>query len=186
MTNTPTLEEFKAEHPNLRYNRLCLKAVLEGSVGDTCPKCEVSGVIWYPITGRKGFICSNCDVQIFPLANTIFRKSQTPLTDWFYIVYLFSISKNGVSAKEVERAIGVSYKTAWRMCNQIRQVMNEPNSSTTIKGSSLFWSNLMRSIDGTYHMVSQKYLQQYIGEFIFRHNHKDTSVFSVLLKRVGV
>ncbi|GAI69364.1 unnamed protein product, partial [marine sediment metagenome] len=50
-----------------------------------------------------------------PLADTIFHKSSTSLKDWFYSLYLFSVSKNGVSAKELERQLGVTYKCAWRI-----------------------------------------------------------------------
>jgi transposase len=64
-----------------------------------------------------------CGNQISPLANTIFHKSETPLKKWFYAMYMFSASRNGVSGKELERTLGVTYKTAWRMCMQIRLMM---------------------------------------------------------------
>lgn len=65
--------------------------------------------------------------HISPLVGTIFENSSTPLTLWFHAVYLFSISKNGVSAKELERQLGVTYKTAWRMAKQIRSLMSQNN-----------------------------------------------------------
>lgn len=117
-----TLKDFKAEYPD---DTACLKSVLENRYGDTCPRCGVIGVKWHPITGRKGFVCSECDRHIYPLADTIFRKSETSLWNWFYAIYQFSVSKNGVSAKEIERTLGVSYKCAWRMCKQIRLLMQQ-------------------------------------------------------------
>lgn len=62
---------------------------------------------------------------MYPLAGTIFNKSTTPLKKWFYAIYLFSVSKNGVAAKELERHVGVSYKTAHRMEKQIRLLMQD-------------------------------------------------------------
>ncbi len=117
-----TFKDFKAEYPD---DKACLIAVLENRYGNTCPRCGVIGVKFHPITGRKGFVCSECDRHIYPLADTIFRKSETSLWNWFYAIYLFSVSKNGVSAKELERHLGVTYKTAWRMCKQIRLLMEQ-------------------------------------------------------------
>lgn len=115
-----TFKQFKAEYPD---DQACLVAVLENRYGNTCPRCGVMGVKGHPITGRKGFVCSECDRHVYPLANTIFHKSETSLWSWFYAMYLFSVAKNGVSAKEIERHLGVTYKTAWRMCKQIRLLM---------------------------------------------------------------
>jgi|ADGO01.1.fsa_nt_gi hypothetical protein len=115
-----TLKDFKTEYPD---DAACLKAVLENRYGNTCPRCGVIGVKWHPITGRKGFVCSECDRHVYPLADTIFRKSETSLWNWFYAIFQFSTHKNGYSAKTLERELGVTYKTAWRMCKQIRLLM---------------------------------------------------------------
>ena len=115
-----TIKQFKEEYPD---DKACLLAVLENRHGDTCPRCGVIGVKWYPITGRLGFVCSECDSHVYPLSGTIFANSTTSLWSWFYVIYLFSVARNGVSAKEVERQLGVTYKTAWRMCRQIRLLM---------------------------------------------------------------
>ncbi len=117
-----TFKQFKTEYPN---DQACLVSVLEYHHGDTCPRCEVVGVKWHPITGRRGFVCSECDSHVYPLANTSFRKSEASLWNWFYAIYLFSVSKNGVSAKELERHLGVTYKAAWRMAKQIRKLMED-------------------------------------------------------------
>jgi transposase-like protein len=117
-----TLKDFKTEYPD---DEACLKAVLENRYGTTCPKCGVVDTKFYPITGRKAFACLHCRKHIYPLADTIFRKSETSLWNWFYAIFQFSVAKNGVSAKELERTLGVTYKTAWRMCKQIRKLMEQ-------------------------------------------------------------
>jgi transposase-like protein len=111
-----TYKNFKADYPD---DAACLKAVLENRYGDTCPKCNNAGTKFYPIRGRKGFVCLHCHRHVYPLAGTIFHRSKVSLWDWFYAIYQISVSKNGVSAKELERTLGISYKTAWRMVNLI-------------------------------------------------------------------
>lgn len=73
----------------------------------------------------KGRLCygNSKGRQIYPLVGTPFENSSTPLKLWFYAVFLFSQSKHGVSAKELERQLGVTYKCAWRMANKIRSQM---------------------------------------------------------------
>ena len=67
------------------------------------------------IKTRKCCCCQFCGFQLHPVANTIFHKSDTPLKNWFFALYLFSTSKNGVSAMELQRQLGVTYKCAWRI-----------------------------------------------------------------------
>lgn len=80
---------------------------------------------YYKVKGRKCYECQWCSEQIYPTAGTIFHKSKTPLVDWFYVMYLMTATRSGVSAKEVQRQLGVTYKCAWRMCHQIRKAMSE-------------------------------------------------------------
>ncbi|HEX7963583.1 MAG TPA: IS1595 family transposase [Candidatus Saccharimonadales bacterium] len=123
-----TFAQFRKEYPD---DAACLRSVLENRYGNTCPRCGVIGVKWHPITGRKGFVCSECDRHVYPLADTIFRKSETSLWNWFYAIYQFSVAKNGVSAKELERTLGCTYKTAWRMAKQIRLLMAQESGLLT-------------------------------------------------------
>ena len=74
---------------------------------------------------RLQFQCSKCRHQIAPMVNTIFEKSCTPLTMWFHAIFIFSNAKSGVSAKELERQLGVTYKTAWRMLKLIRESLQQ-------------------------------------------------------------
>lgn len=158
-----TFAQFRAEYPD---DQACLLAVLENRYGNTCPRCGVTGVKWHPITGRKGFVCSECDRHVYPLAETIFRKSETSLWNWFYAIFQFSVAKNGVSAKELERTLGCTYKTAWRMCKQIRLLMEQDGDMLGGNGTPV-------EIDETY-APSRKHPRKY------GHSMKQ-SIFSVQL-----
>jgi len=60
------------------------------------------------------------------MANTIFEGSTTPLKYWFHAIYIMSSTRCGISAKQLQREIGVTYKTAWRMFNKIRDMLYQP------------------------------------------------------------
>lgn len=274
--------KFTVKHFNQRFpdDDTCLDFMFKSTYSNlpACLKCGVVEPSYYRVRGRKCYECKDCGNQIHPLGNTIFHKSSTPLRDWFYVIYLFSVSKNGVSAKEVERHLGCTYKTAWRIAKQIRTLMlqggnplsgivetdetyigGRKKNGKSIQGKEVvfglierdgnvkaehvksagarvllprihngveygatiysdqaqvyktlhrvgyfhdsvnhsigeygrglvhtntiegFWSQLKRSIDGTYHCVSAKYLQLYLNEFVYRYNHRKSPVFSVLI-----
>lgn len=240
---------------------------------------------YYRVSKRKCYAHSETGEQIHPLAETIFHKSSTKLTNWFYAIFLFSQSKNGVSAMELQRHLGVTYKTAWRMARQIRELMSQgpfmfggtveadetyygANTKMHIKGRGSenktpifgiveragsvmakavsnvkastvmplirenveigaklmtdeygiynragkefehqtvnhgrkeyvrgevhtntiegFWSQLKRSIDGTFHFVSPRHLQAYVDEFAWRYNHRSSEQhpFDLLLGKI--
>jgi len=65
--------------------------------------------------------------MISPMAGTIFEKSSTPLKTWFYAMYLMGSTRCGISAKQIQRETGVTYKTAWRMFRQVRSLLSEPD-----------------------------------------------------------
>lgn len=88
--------------------------------------CSCGGT-YSKIKDRKQYQCSKCRFQIAPTAGTIFHKSATPLTTWFYALFVFSNAKSGISAKELERQIGVTYKCAYRMLKQIREALTQDN-----------------------------------------------------------
>ncbi len=87
-----------------------------------CPKCERERSFKRYKTSqrRQSWTCTGCGHHIHPTAGTIFAKSSRPLTDWFYVCFLVSSSRCGIAAKQVERELGVNYKTAWRMLNKVR------------------------------------------------------------------
>lgn len=269
---------LKTEFPN---DDACLEYIFQQRYGhlEYCPICGTKGK-FYRIKTRKYYKCAHCAFELYPLSGTIFHKSETPLTKWFFAIFLFSNSKNGVSAKELERHLGVTYKTAWRIAKQIRRMMDEHNVDLTgivemdetyvggyhhwweekpktaiigaverngqvetkvtkkpsrkvaeefieatvspdatihtdespiykhvskrraheainhrqheygrgdITTNSIegFWSQMKRSLDGTYHAVSPKYLQLYANEFEHRYNHRHDAVLPLLMEAVS-
>lgn len=94
--------------------------------GITCELCE-KVTPHYKIRGRKAFACQFCGNHVHILAGTIFEKSKTPLSYWFHAMFLMINTRAGISAKQLERELGVTYKTAWRMNHQIRKLMAETN-----------------------------------------------------------
>ncbi|MDP2675396.1 MAG: IS1595 family transposase [Dehalococcoidia bacterium] len=77
------------------------------------------------LSNRKAYSCDYCGTHVYPLAGTIFEKSSTSLKSWFYAMFLISSTRCGISAKQLERELGVTYKPAWRMFNQIRKLMGD-------------------------------------------------------------
>lgn len=104
----------------------CLEAIKQVRFPNpfTCPKCNTVQK-FYPVTNRTAYACNSCGHHIYPLAGTIFEKSTTPLDLWFFAMYLMVQTRSGTSAKQLERMLGVTYKTAWRMFKQIRMLMAE-------------------------------------------------------------
>src|SRR5438093_3426632 len=87
-----------------------------------CPKCERTRR-FHRVKSRPSYSCDSCGWHLHPLKGTIFEKSSTPLTHWFYAAYLMASTRCGISAKQLERELGVTYKTAWRIFNKIRSLM---------------------------------------------------------------
>ncbi len=121
-----TIKDFRQRYPD---DNACLDELMKRKFGNNpvCPNplSEHENTTFYRVKGRKVYECQWCGQQISPTAGTIFHKSATPLADWFYVMYLMTATRSGVSAKEVQRQLGVTYKCAWRMCNQVRKAMSE-------------------------------------------------------------
>lgn len=77
------------------------------------------------VQSRPSYSCDWCGHHVHPTAGTIFEKSVTPLRSWFHAVYLMASTRCGISAKQLERELGVTYKTAWRIFNKIRSLLSE-------------------------------------------------------------
>ena len=87
-----------------------------------CPKCHKTGR-FTRIAKHPGYACPWCGHHIHPMVGTPFAKTHVALTKWFYAIYLFTTTRHGVPAKELERQLGVSYPTAFRMAHEIRKYM---------------------------------------------------------------
>ena len=116
-----TIKHFERQFPN---EDSCLEFIKQARWpnGVHCTKCDkVTG--HYRIKGRKVYSCEFCGFHVSPTANTIFHKSSTSLKTWFHAMFLMVSTRTGISAKQLERETGVTYKTAWRMFTQIRKLM---------------------------------------------------------------
>ena len=94
-----------------------------------CPRCNVERTFRHYANGdrRQSWTCTHCGLHVHPTAGTIFHKSSTSLHLWYYALFLITSTRGGISAKQLERELGVTYKTAWRMFNVIRNsLMSEP------------------------------------------------------------
>lgn len=105
-------------------NEACLAYLKERFFADgtECPKCGKESK-FHRIKGRSAYSCQYCGNHVYPTAGTIFHKSTVSLQLWFYAVYIMSSTRCGISAKQLEREIGVTYKTAHRMFKQIRTLL---------------------------------------------------------------
>lgn len=285
MSQKFTINDFNEKYPN---DDACLEHFFKERYGSLkrCPNCKKPPK-FYRLTDRKCWECQFCAYQIHPLAGTIFHKSDTSLKSWFFAIFLFANSKNGVSSMELKRQLRVTYKTAWRMAKQIRKLFSKsdkklsktveadetyiggkrrgkrgrgaegktavfglaqreetvraevvPNTQAVTllpilrknvrKGSQImsdeyppynrvrsmgyyhrrinhavkqyvrglthvntiegFWSQLKRSINGTYHAISPKYLQNYVDEFSWRYNARscESPAFSLMVQQAAL
>ena len=278
-----TIQDFNKEFPD---NDSCLQYLFNQRFsGAVCPSCGKAGN-YHRQVNTSHFVCSCGKHQLSPKKDTIFENSSTDLYKWFFAIFLFSNSKNGVSAKELQRQLGVTYKCAWRIAKQIRSLFSEDKepfdgtvevdetyiggkakgkrgrgsdkktpvvglveregsvravvtenvkSSTVMplikdnvkKGSVVmtdefvvykavpkagynhhtvnhkskeyvngvkhtntiegFWSQLKRSVNGTYHAVSPKYLQTYVDEFAYRYNQRksENPLFLYVIQQIA-
>ncbi len=122
-----TIRQFNKDFPDANA---CLDYIVSGIYPEwikgliRCRKCEQL-TLHHRITKRKAYVCQDCGTHVYPLAGTIFEKSSTPLDSWFYAIYLMAQTRCGISAKQLERELGVTYKTAWRIFKQIRALFDE-------------------------------------------------------------
>ncbi len=102
-----------------------------------CPRCDCERVFRRYATKqpRQSWTCTGCGHHVHPTAGTIFHRSSTSLRLWFHAMYLMTSTRCGISAKQLERELGVHYKTAWRMFNCIRnELMAEKEPATLLTG----------------------------------------------------
>src|SRR5215470_9870899 len=128
-----TIKDFNSDFPN---DDACLEYIKEQRWPDGvthCAKCNKERK-HYRVSGRTAYACDHCGNHIYPLVGTIFEKTSTSLRLWFYAMYLMGSTRCGISAKQIQRETGVTYKTAWRMFRQIRTLMSEDIS---LEGSTI-------------------------------------------------
>src|SRR3954453_12985214 len=119
--STFSLMEFTHQFPD---DEACLDYLWRDRFAEdghtaTSPKCEKARR-FHRMKPRPSSSCDSCGHHLHPTAGTMFAKSSTSLQLWFYAIYIMSSTRCGISAKQLERELGVKYKTAWRMFNKIR------------------------------------------------------------------
>ena len=121
MAKRYTLQDFQDEYPD---DAACLDRIMDLRYGDapTCGECKRK-TKYHRIAKRRAYACQFCGAHVYPCVGTPFEKSRTPLTKWFYAMCLFTTTRHGVAAKELERQLGVTYKCAWRIGHKIRKHM---------------------------------------------------------------
>jgi len=131
-TKAPTLRQFQSRFPT---EEVCLDHLFQVRYGTdfTCPGCDRPAK-FSRVKARRSYQCQWCAHQVYPTAGTPFDRTRTPLRDWFYVMFLFTTTRNGVAAKRVERELGVTYKTAWRMCHEVRRYMATLDSDDPLGG----------------------------------------------------
>ncbi|MEW5994144.1 MAG: IS1595 family transposase [Candidatus Zixiibacteriota bacterium] len=127
-----SVREFFARFPT---DDACLEHIMEVRYGlrHVCGSCGAEAT-FHRLSNRKAYCCAQCGFNLHPCAGTIFEDSRTPLQVWFYAIYLFVTTRHGVSGKELQRQLGVTYKTAWRMGQQIRKLMEQADGFAMLQG----------------------------------------------------
>ena len=118
-----TIKDFDKQFPD---DGACLEWIKNHLYPDgiDCPLCQMVTRHHRMIT-RRSYSCDRCGHHVHPTAGTIFGKSTTSLKSWFYAMFLMSATRSGISAKQLQRETGVTYKTAWRMFREIRSLLQE-------------------------------------------------------------
>jgi transposase len=122
-----SLVEFMREYPD---DAACLDRLWRDKYAPAghhahCPRCDRERKFHRTKT-RASYTCDTCGLHVHPMKGTIFEKSTTSLQLWFYAMYLMASTRCGISAKQMERELGVTYKTAHRMMKRIRtELMND-------------------------------------------------------------
>jgi transposase len=132
MTKAFTIKDFMQAFPD---DETCLVHLFDVRYGKepVCPKCGQINK-FKRLSKLPAWTC-NCGHHVHPMAGTPFMRTRTPLQKWFYVMFLFTTTRNGVSAKEIQRVIGCTYKTAWRMGHEIRKYMTWVDGDSMLGGS---------------------------------------------------
>lgn len=120
-----TFQDFLKRFPD---DETCLEEIkkLQYPNGVFCNVCKKI-TKHYKIHNRTSYCCVTCRNHIYPLSGTLFEKSTTPLRLWFYTLYLMTQTRSKISIKQLQRELGVTYKTAWRMYRSIYELMEMNN-----------------------------------------------------------
>lgn len=132
MSERMTVRQFFQRFPD---DAACLEHIMQVRYGlrHVCQKCGVDAT-FHRLAGRLAYSCAACGAHVYPCAGTVFQSTHASLQSWFYAIFLFVVTRHGVSGKELERQLGVTYKTAWRMGQQIRKLMEKADGFAMLQG----------------------------------------------------
>lgn len=113
----------------------CLAHIMKTRYGlqHKCRKCDRDSK-FSRVSSQRSYACQFCGDHIYPCVGTPFESSRTSLQTWFYAMYLFATTRHGVSAKELQRQLGVTYKCAWRIGHEIRMHMADVDGEDSLSG----------------------------------------------------
>ena len=133
MIAVKNVQDFFRQFPD---DDACLHYLMLEYYGETldCPSCGKHGK-FHRVKKHPYYECAWCAHHIHPMAGTIFHRSHTSLQKWFFAIYLFTTTRHGVAAKELQRQLSVTYKTAWRMAHQIRKLMADADGEYPLDGT---------------------------------------------------
>src|SRR6266536_3528485 len=143
-----TIQQFNEMFPD---ENSCLDFIRDTIYPDgiVCRKCERT-TKHHRLANRKCYSCQECGTHVYPLAGSVFAKSRTPLKLWLYGMFLMSSTRCGISAKQLERELGVTYKTAWRMFKQLRSMLDQGDDSMcgTVEADETYVGGKRRNATG--------------------------------------
>ena len=125
--------QFQEKFPD---DAACLHQIMVSRYGGTrleCPKCKRDSK-FHRMKHQRNYVCQYCGHHIYPCVGTPMERSRISLHKWFFAIFLFSTSRHGVAAKELQRQLKVTYKTAWRMAHEIRKYMAEVDGEVPLGG----------------------------------------------------
>jgi transposase len=133
MAKTLTVQDFFKMFAD---DDACLAHLFNVRFGDlkACPKCAKE-TKFHKLAKMPAYACQWCGHHLHPMKGTPFEASHTPLQKWFYAMYLFTTTRHGVPAKELQRQLSVTYKTAWRMAHEIRKYMGKVDGDAPLSGT---------------------------------------------------
>jgi transposase-like protein len=132
MSSKLTVQQFFARFPD---EDACITHLMSVRFGlrHVCRVCGKEST-FHKLSERRAFSCAHCGDHLYPCAGTVLEDSRTALQLWFYAIYLFVATRHGVSAKELERVLGVTYKCAHRMGHKIRDLMDSAQGIRVLQG----------------------------------------------------
>ena len=125
--------EFQKQFPN---DEACLHKIMVSRYGGTrleCPKCKRNSK-FHRMKNQRNYVCQYCGHHIYPCVGTPMERSRIALHKWFFAIFLFSTSRHGVAARELQRQLKVTYKTAWRMAHEIRKYLADVDGEAPLGG----------------------------------------------------